>query len=404
MSLSIISFIYFIALSHALLLIAILFKKSNANQPGRLLAVLLFILSYKLLEGGIYYSNLYLSFPHLLNWLPGAVLIIGPVFYAYVQRMASSPNWSLARWLLNLSPAILMILLFFPNLLSSAAEKIAHIAARRESQEITHLAWQYIALFILIKFHLGSYLLMSWRTLAKVEQASYEQYTNDISLCISWQKKLCLMLMLLELIWIVLFLLQQFAGVTALGTVDEVWLLFVAVIILMAGYWGLQHPDMMIEQFDVPEQLNEAILNKGPTHDLSEELQPNSNVVKYGATSLPSSTAIELASVIKELIENKMLFLQPDLKLADLAELTGVRTHLISQVINQTLNTSFYKLVNNYRVQHAKNLIKQENINFSIEQIGIESGFNKRVTFNKAFKEIESISPSIYRKQFKYAT
>jgi|GEM_PF-2809135 len=407
MSLTLISLIYFIALSHALLLIAIIIKKSEVGQPGRLLAILIAVLSYKLLEGGIYYSGLYRYVPHLLSLLPGVVLILGPLFYAYVLRMANNSPWSRKLWFMHFLPAIIIFTTHFPSLLHSASDKVAFISEYQKDDSSQLLSWGVITTLLSMKLHFSSYLLLSWRSLNRVEKQSLEQYSDDTAHCILWQKKMCLMLVALEAVWVTQFIIQQTVGVSPLDMVEKIWLLFMAAIILLIGYWGLQHPDVIITHAGQNKNTGTAndMADKTPL-DQEHESESNKetatlNVVKYATTSLPESTALELAESIKLLIESNMLYLQPNLKLFELAELVGVRTHIISQVINQTLQTSFFKLVNGYRVKHAIDLMHGDNAHLTLEQVAMESGFNNRVTFNKAFKESENLSPSLYRKNLK---
>jgi AraC-like DNA-binding protein len=50
--------------------------------------------------------------------------------------------------------------------------------------------------------------------------------------------------------------------------------------------------------------------------------------------------------------------------------------------------------MNFYRIKHAENLIKENNLGvYSIETLAKESGFNSIVNFYKEFKKEESLYP-----------
>lgn len=83
MSNSLLAILYFAGVFQALTFGAILLKKSRSNQPGTILAILLLLLAYKLFEGALLNSGLYKVFPHILDLIPGAALIMGPLIYAY---------------------------------------------------------------------------------------------------------------------------------------------------------------------------------------------------------------------------------------------------------------------------------------------------------------------------------
>ena len=127
MQLSFLSLVYFIGFSHALMMAMALWRQTEKGQSGRILAILLIVLAYKLFEGGVTYSTLYQVIPHVLNWLPGAVLLIGPLFYGYIRAVSGETKLTSKQWLLHLTPAILLIVANSPQVLILGSEKIAKI-------------------------------------------------------------------------------------------------------------------------------------------------------------------------------------------------------------------------------------------------------------------------------------
>lgn len=125
------------------------------------------------------------------------------------------------------------------------------------------------------------------------------------------------------------------------------------------------------------------------------------NKVKYLHSALPDSTLNVLAEELESKLKQQQLYLDDKLSLTELAKATEIRSHTLSQVINQSMNTNFYKLINSYRVQHAVMLIDNTELHWPLERIALESGFSNRVTFVKAFKEVMQCTPSAYKKQNK---
>nr|WP_247666498.1 helix-turn-helix domain-containing protein [Aquimarina sp. MMG015] len=73
--------------------------------------------------------------------------------------------------------------------------------------------------------------------------------------------------------------------------------------------------------------------------------------------------------------------------------------HNTSQIINEHFNLNFFELINKYRIEEAKELLKGEkHKKFNIIDIAYEVGFNNKVTFNKSFKKYNNITPSEYVK------
>jgi AraC-like DNA-binding protein len=394
MSLSFLGLVYFIAFAQAMMMVAILLKNSESHQPGRILAWLLVIMAYKLFEGGVLNSDLYRYVPHLIDWMAGVALLIGPLFYAYVHRMSGHAAWSTSKWLLNLAPFLVLFSFQLPDLWVPAAQKIVQIEFYQTNQPTGTIPLQFVALLVAIKFHLGVYLWGSWQMLAKAETHAENQTADDAYLCLLWQKKLCLMLIALETTWVVLFLGQQFWGLTTLNAVSDYWLLLMSAVVLLMGYWGLQKPHLMLEAIDQVD--DKSAVAKANTVNEADD--------KYKNSVLDEATSQMIADEIYQSMTQDQLYLESTLNLSMLSEHLGIRKHLVSQVINQTLNTTFFKLINSYRVKHAKFLMGDVNCAFTLERIAVESGFNNRVTFNKAFKEEEGNSPSIYRKTLKLAS
>jgi hypothetical protein len=89
MSQTVLGIIYFVAFSHALMLAISLWKKaSNANSgTAKWLSTVCFIVCYKLFEGSVLYLGLYTHLAHLMDLLPGEVLLIGPLVFVYISVM-----------------------------------------------------------------------------------------------------------------------------------------------------------------------------------------------------------------------------------------------------------------------------------------------------------------------------
>jgi AraC-like DNA-binding protein len=109
-----------------------------------------------------------------------------------------------------------------------------------------------------------------------------------------------------------------------------------------------------------------------------------------------------LSEKIKNLMENEKLFLKNDLSLDDFADAAGVNNYELSHYLNHQINSSFYRLVNKYRVEEVKKMLNS-NINnkFTLLAIAFECGFNSKSSFNRIFKEFTGLTPKEYKSQKK---
>ena len=99
---------------------------------------------------------------------------------------------------------------------------------------------------------------------------------------------------------------------------------------------------------------------------------------------------------ISELMENEKLFLNPDLKLSDVASTLGTNRNYISDCINKQRGCSFKQYVNNYRVEYAKNLLRSQS-DMKISEVCMASGFASENTFFRIFKTHTGKTPSEYK-------
>ena len=96
------------------------------------------------------------------------------------------------------------------------------------------------------------------------------------------------------------------------------------------------------------------------------------------------------------LMEKEKLYRDPDLSLQQLANQLSVSRHLLSHLLNASFNKSFHQYVNDYRIQDACHILK-ENKHYSVEAIGNEVGFHSRSSFFSSFKKMMGTTPSKYR-------
>ncbi|MBI9033520.1 MAG: tetratricopeptide repeat protein [Bacteroidales bacterium] len=97
-------------------------------------------------------------------------------------------------------------------------------------------------------------------------------------------------------------------------------------------------------------------------------------------------------------LERDKVFLQNDLTLDSLAKQINTNRTELSEVISIFEKKNFPSYIGEYRIQHAINLLKNEEQKYSIEAIAFESGFKSTSNFYKLFKESTGLTPSSFLK------
>lgn len=127
--------------------------------------------------------------------------------------------------------------------------------------------------------------------------------------------------------------------------------------------------------------------------EASEEPTPSASFVPSDEQDLQQEAAF--AERMHMLFERDCVYLNPRLRLTELANLLGTNRTYLSQFINQCCDSSFYDFVNDYRIHHAKLLLHSTDDNLDV--IAMKSGFNSLSTFRRAFMQREGKSPTEYR-------
>jgi AraC-like DNA-binding protein len=97
-------------------------------------------------------------------------------------------------------------------------------------------------------------------------------------------------------------------------------------------------------------------------------------------------------------VEKQTLYLNPELRLSDLAAAVGMRPYRVSEVLNRGLHTSFYDLINRYRVARAQELLGSPRAtHLNLLGVAMESGFKSKSVFNEVFKKRTGLTPSQFR-------
>ena len=119
---------------------------------------------------------------------------------------------------------------------------------------------------------------------------------------------------------------------------------------------------------------------------------------KYKFSSLDDETAANIQRGLLELVETEKIFLQRDLRLKEVADRLGTSAHYLSQVLNERLSLSFNDFVNKHRVEEAMKMLATGD-DSKMESLALDTGFNNKVSFNKAFKKFTGLTPSQYKMQ-----
>lgn len=103
-------------------------------------------------------------------------------------------------------------------------------------------------------------------------------------------------------------------------------------------------------------------------------------------------------NALEEIMRTEQLYINPELRLSDLAARLQISSHQLSQLLNDHLGKNFNAYINDYRVQKACELIVVNN-EMKLEVVGYEVGFNSKSSFFTAFRKFTGTTPKLYKQQ-----
>lgn len=146
--------------------------------------------------------------------------------------------------------------------------------------------------------------------------------------------------------------------------------------------------------------LSLAVVVAGINTPVAEEPQSHKNDIKneepVHPATMTNERAHEIATMLDQRIRQDSLYLDPELTLSKLTRKLGVPAKQISIAVNQVHEQNISKLINEYRINHAKHslLTSQD----TITQIFMNSGFQTKSNFNREFLRMTNMTPSEFRK------
>lgn len=141
-------------------------------------------------------------------------------------------------------------------------------------------------------------------------------------------------------------------------------------------------------------------------HDGKKDTDKNSaNTAEGKSNDSASQPSEQLYARILKVMEDPHIYCDPDFSLSKLAEMLGSNVTYVSKAINEHYGQNVRSFVNSYRIGEACRKISnaEDYGNLTLQAIGLSVGYNTQVNFNRAFKQITGMTPSVFQKMAKEA-
>ena len=321
-----------------------LFNKKQWQIMGtRLIAFIVLIFSVMLLYYVAYWSNILAQLPPWFLVFSTFTFLLGPIFYIYIKSFHLK-EISNDAWYHFIPMAIIIVMIIFELVFPQTTANIFRASFGNSKIYILPFAQN---------IHLLIYALLIWSTSQKHVKntwanqvtIAYYVYTGGF----------------------VLYYIMVWTNTLAIEY-DYMISLIMSVFIYVVGYKCYANPQQ---------------ISKVP-------------IVKYSNSYLSDAFATSISKKVIEHLEHKAPYKESGYKLTTLAEAIDTTPHIVSQVLNQYMQTSFNELLNNYRIREAKRLL-ETNPDLSVISVAYTVGFNNKVTFNNSFKKLVGLTPGQFK-------
>lgn len=304
-------------------------------------------------------------------------LLAMPLFYLYVLSVCYSDFKLKWKHLLHLLPIILVNLVFLPRLyLASDADM------KLLSGDLEHMPEIYL-IQILIEFQYVFYIVSAFLILKKYREIYLENYANPSTSTYKY-------LFQMTTVFLIAHCLVALKNVLRYSDYRLIFLWLNVVVGSVALYitcWlvmkALNHPELF-------RGINSKIQL---TKDILPEVEEKTESKKVQDDAI--STQI---SRLKQYMAEREPFLDPSLTIQELANQIDIPVRDLSVLINHHMDQHFFDFVNEYRIQKAMGILKdQSRSQLTVLEILYEVGFNSKSSFNTSFKKRTNLTPTAYR-------
>ena len=348
-----------------LVVVSLLMIKTR-SRANIILAVLIALLSIYLFEQVLFLNQGIRKYPHIFYSTLPIMFLIGPALYHFVRlNINSHQGWKWSN-LYHLIPFAYEISILIPFYVLPADIKLSIYEYSLQSQGPKQFD-QYSFGYLLYVSSTIYFLTHCYRLLKRVSSKRKKDLLKKKIL------RSIVTVITLYLGFNLLLFITNFFIPGHQNQLLQISPLLLCVLIQVIGFICFLYPDI---------------------------IYTDHNSTKYVNSGLTKPEVEHLGISLVTVLEEKQMYLNQELEPNELAVELGLSKADLSRVISEGLNTNFYKLINEYRVNKAKKLLRaKEYSDAKLIHIALDSGFSNKTSFLRNFKQIVGMNPSDFRKK-----
>ncbi len=358
----------------SLLMAFFLLTVKTENKLANRLFAFFFIFSAIDLSG--FFMYLYTEDNRSLEIFRSTFCLLGmPTFYLYVLSVCYSDFRLRWKHLIHALPFIIVNLIYIPRIYLRI-EDGSFIGPLNTMSEIYFIQ-------ILIECQYIFYIVSVFFILKKYKEIYLENYTNSGISTYKW-------LFQMTCVFLVAHSIVALKNALRYSGFREIFLwanVLVGTIALFITCW------FIMKALKYPELFRGVNSKLKLTKEILPEIEEKSAVINEQSDVINTQIAI-----LKQYMTEKEPFLDPSLTIQELANQINIPVRDLSVLINHHIDQHFFDFVNEYRIQKAMKILKDQSKNqLTVLEILYEVGFNSKSSFNTSFKKYTNLTPTAYR-------
>ncbi|MBK5208732.1 MAG: AraC family transcriptional regulator [Flavobacteriaceae bacterium] len=370
-------FIFLIAAFNAFFFAILLFQKKPRVLHDTILILWLLYLGLFIGVYSFYSHELFTHFQLLSISFTSLFLLHGVFLFFYISSLVSSKNISNKTNLIHFAPfvlfnAYLLVISFFPNISAKIRLDYAQL----------NISPPFLFIFFLIVTILSGplYFMISIRLFKKLDINIFNNFSSSEEIDLVWLRKLVYIFGVIWTALIIITVIHHVFNLFSMVFCTDGLFLSLSVFVILIGYFGLKQKVIFSD------------------YTKNQQVFVEETKIKYASSRLTETEAIQYVDKLKDLMDLKKPFLNPNLTLLELASELDISTHYLSQILNEKFNLNFFDYINQFRVEEVKLKISDSKFeNYSLLGIAFDSGFNSKSAFNRIFKKFTNQTPSQYK-------
>ena len=369
-------FIFVTGIVINLLIVFTLIKSKRKQLPQNILMVFFILLLFANLDAYATLHKIQILYRMVFIVDDLSIWLIAPLLYIYVKSIFLKPGGLIKKNLLHFLPAFISLIFISIPLFIYISFKIA--IADYIITVTNNFEWH----LIFRDLYLLTYLLITLRLFFVFKQKMKNNYSSFSEKEFGWVKHMLYGAIIVICIDLSSSYYETFYSELSFNS-GYITIITMIIFIVYLGYFGINQSKILLPDFIIANNTAKDTA-KTQKHHLSN----------YSKQELK-----ELQTRLEYLLNKDHNYLNENLTLSKLAQLIPTTDKKLSTLLNQYMHTTFYDIINKYRVEAVKNKLKSEQSKDDrLLDIAYSCGFNSKTSFNRIFKKETGYSPSEYKK------